>query len=179
MKLKASIAVFAVAAAFAGSVVATEIVDCRIAIGFTGADNAVNPANLNVPVVASQTGVWKAISTQQVNGYFLGKPATTACIVPKSSKGNKVIEGVPINSATAEPLTQDQCSMYQSLGSADQKMAGAKLDEAAGILVTLQGKLTTLSTPDRKGKVKLDPSAVTAISGSIDEALSCMAALGQ
>jgi hypothetical protein len=181
MKLKASIAVFAVAAAFAGNVTATEVVDCRVSVGFTTAENKVNTANTAVPqIVANETGVWKAISVQQTIGYFLGKPATTTCMVPKNSKGRVVIEAVPVGTADVRfDLTQDQCSMYQSLGSADQKLANGRFEEAAGILSTLQGKLTTLSTPDKGGKIKLDPAGAKAISDSIDAAVWCIATIGQ
>lgn len=173
--VKGSAVAFAVAVALSGSALATEVVDCAKDIGFTTDTRIVNPANFDPSnQVGLQTGVWQAITLAQMNGAFSGKPQDGECIVPKNAKGKQVVVGVPVPA----PFN-DQCSMYQSLGSANQKLAESKLTEAIGILDTLASKAATLSIPNRKGETKLTAAGAQAITLKIDAALYCIAALGQ
>lgn len=176
MKLKGSIAVFAVAAAFAGNVAAGDMGLCLQAIGFTGADHVVNPANtINPQAVDAETGVWKVISQQQQAAAFLGNKYSSSCLVPKNVKGKGSLDQVPIYTADGgKPLTVDQCSFYQSLGSADAKLWAFKTLEAVKELDTLKAKAKGLSDPSVTPKPKLTAEAAAAIGSAVDAAITCI-----
>lgn len=178
MKLKGSIAVFAVAAAVAGSAVAGGA-DCLQDIGFTAADGKthdVNPANTSNPqVVDGQFGVWKAISQQQQASAFLGNKFSTECLVPKSVKGKGAAAQVQVYTAdVGKPLTVDQCSFYQALGSADAKLWVGKTLEAITDLDTLKAKARKLSDSSVTPKPKLTVDGAKAIGDAVDAALTCI-----
>ena len=185
MKLKGSIAVFAVAAAFAGSAVAGDMGQCLTDIGVTGpiqADgtfkHAVNPANAATPTqdVANETGIWKVISLTQIAGGFLNNKFTSSCLVPKSLKGKGGVDQFQVVTADAgKNLTVDQCSFYQALGSADAKLWVGKTVEAVGDLDTLKTKARNLSDPSVTPKPKLTSDAAKAIGDAVDAALFCIA----
>lgn len=178
MKLKGSIAVFAVAAAFAGSALAGGAA-CLQDIGFTAADGVshiVNPANTTNPQsVDGQFGVWKVISQQQQASAFLNSKYTSSCMVPKSIKGKGSLDQVQVYTAAAGMnLTVDQCSFYQSLGSADAKLWAGKTLEAVNDLDTLKAKAKSLSDSSVTPKPKLTADAAAAIGSAVDAAITCI-----
>lgn len=181
--IKGSAVAFAIAAVFTGSAIAHENTDdvlaCVVDVGFTTDGRVVNPANgpdgTQVDK-AGQTGVWQAISKS--DWAFQNPPTTDPCMVPKSTKGRTVTVQVEVYAKNG-----DQCSMYQSLGSANQKLMQAKLGEAWDTLIKLQAKADTLSQPDRKGKVKLAAGDTTQggaalIVQAAQHAIDCVAAQG-
>ena len=158
MQLKGSIAVFAVAAALAGSVAAQSTIDqCRADVGFDTYFDSVKPGSTTEP-----TGVWKVVSEQQANYAFTGNRWVNYCDVPK----NRTLVRID------ERMTVDQCSVYNALGSADQKLNASKPGDAFVVLYKLEDKLNTLVS---QGKVSA--SGRDAIKASIDVAQACIKGL--
>jgi hypothetical protein len=181
--IKGSAVAFAVAAVFAGGAMAHDDTDsilaCVVDVGFTTDGKTVNPANGpdgGTENVDGQTGVWQAITKS--DWAFQSAPTTDPCMVPKNTKGKTVTEQVAVSAKNG-----DQCSMYQSLGSANQKLMQGKLGDAFSTLSKLKAKADTLSQPDRKGKVKLAVGDTTQggaalIMQTVQHAMDCVAAQG-
>ena len=156
MKLKGSIAIFAVAAAFAGTVAAqsSDLDDCRADVGFnTYLSGKADPAD---------PGVWQVVTEQQAKNAFINAKTVASCDVPR----NRTITTIK------GPMTVDQCSVYNSLGSADQKLSVAKLGDAFTVLFKLEDKLNTLV-----GQGKVTSTGRDAINASIDVAQACIKSL--
>jgi hypothetical protein len=156
MKLKGSIAVFAVAALFAGSAAAIDIEQCQLDIGFT------------TYVASKQTassGAWTVVTDQAKpdaagNSGFTSNNSVGSCAVPK---GKRLIVTVP------GPMTSDQCSMYNTLGSASGKLNSNKPGEAWTALYKMDQKLDVLYSQN-----KLSDGARTAIRAAIVTAQTCI-----
>ena len=158
MKVKGSIAVFAVAAAFAGSVAAQSTIDqCRADVGFNAYLDSLKPESTRLP-----TGVWKVVTEQQALYAFTNNRWVEYCDVPR----NRMIIRIK------ERMTVDQCSVYNALGSADQKLNASKPGDAFVVLYKLEDKLNTLV-----GQGKVSASGRAAINASIDTAQACIKGL--
>jgi hypothetical protein len=148
MKLKGSIAVFAVAAAFAGNALAeTLVADCQGLIGF-----AAYKASFAATGTGTGTGAWAEVAGPVPA--FTGNRLVT-CTVPKNKK----------ETYNLGQMQNDECGLYSALASADGKVAAAKLFEAQSGLATMQSKLKTMYD---YGKLNFD--GYTAISGAVGQA---------
>jgi hypothetical protein len=121
MKLKASIAVFAVAAAFGGNVAANEIQDkaaeCRALIGyaaFVASYSSGTPAG---------TGAWLAVANEQE----FTQSNIIACSIPKNKKVSFSVGTMPAA----------QCGLLSKLASADNKFVPSKETQALAILAAM------------------------------------------
>lgn len=100
---------------------------CRSLIGFS---------SLLAQPLEPATGAWAA--TQASGDSFLGKKDVDDCAV-------KVVTGPRAKTSTvvyeAGPMTQNECSVYNSLSSIDSKLALGKVAEAASTTATLISRL--------------------------------------
>jgi hypothetical protein len=149
MKLKGSIAVFAVAAAFAGNVAANEIQDkaaeCRALIGY-----AAFVASTATPRVG--TGAWLAVdgaSDQFTPSNII------VCSIPKNKKVNYLVGTIPAA----------RCGLYSKLASADNKFVPLKESQSLAILEALPAqtqKLVWESKLTEPGKASIDAAVASA-----------------
>jgi hypothetical protein len=152
MKVKGSIAVFAVAAAFAGSVAAEtiKVADCQALLGYDAFKQSWDGKT------GTGIGAWLTVANS-TSSFTGGK--TVTCSVPKNRK----------ESYDLGTMTNDQCGMFGALASADGKVAAAKLFDAQSVLASMQSKLSTLYTYG-----KLDKTGYDAISGDVGKAQTCV-----
>ena len=147
MKLKGSIAVFAVAAAFAGQVAAQVTYgDCVGKIGWA--------AFIATP--SSQQGAWGAVT--QATGYFQNSNPVF-CSIPKNKKLS-----YPVGDMTAA-----QCGIYSKVASASTKFEANKELESQAILGALPGQTKKLVT---EGKLHLEGKAI--IDTAVLDAWKCV-----
>ena len=148
--MKKSIVVFAVAAAFAGSVAAQQLTEsCRSAVGWW--------------TIGTDTGPTGATQTTSTNSGEFGLKAGTkivSCTVPKN-KG--------ISFTFNQKMSQDECSVYNALASSDSKLSVGKLLDASSQLGILYTKLNTLA-----GDGKLTSTGAANIGAAVIAAQSCV-----
>lgn len=146
MKMKGSIAVFAVAAAFAGSGAASQSIDsCRNAIGWW------------TVITSGVTGATLAI--QDNTDEFIKKAGTKmvqSCTVPKRKGISTTLDG---------PMAVDECSLYNELAAADDKLSVGKAGDAYLKLSGAVSKIDTLTGQGKlsvAGQAAIRPTAVAA-----------------
>lgn len=135
-RLKGTIAVFAVAAAFAGNAVAGSY-ECQNALGYQAWYNGGQVWN-------GGSGAWAA--TRDNFDSFKSKNTVTACVIPKNGSKKSTLGTVdtayPVP-ATSD-MTTDMCSVFTGLASASDKVAAGKLGDAYSTLMALSARLDTI-----------------------------------
>jgi hypothetical protein len=154
MKLKGSIAIFAVAAAFAGHVAAQTADDqkfgeCIAKIGWSSFLGAKSDPT-------QWTGAWAGVN--EASTYFQNSNPV-ACSIPKNKRESFFVGN----------MTAAQCGLYSKVSSAGTKFASNKAPEAQSLLGGLFGQTDKLV---REGKLRADGKPI--IDNAVLEAHKCV-----
>jgi hypothetical protein len=174
MKVKGSIAVFAAASALAGSVSAATLEDCQTAIGWAA---WMGGSALPVGTTAEIKRYGASDLNQFIKNLNNTKRLQETCSVPKNVKGGvsqQVLLSFEDSNGSAILMTQDECSLYNTVASADGKYNVGKFADAASLMSSLALKANTLA-----GQGKLTNGAAAAISSEAMKAYNVCLSLQQ
>ena len=154
-RMKGIVSATLLALCAAGGSAQAQSTTCRSLIGFS---------SLLAQPLDPATGTWAV--TQAYGDSFLGKKDVTNCEV-------KVVTGPRAKTSTvvyeAGPMTQNECSVYNSLSSIDSKLSQGKNADAAGTVATLLSRLDGWA-----GTAKLIDPGYAAIRTSVTQVQACI-----
>lgn len=107
----------------------------------------------------------------------LATPSAEVAIVPCQAELDALRAAINSATFTGKNGSADRANLLRKVDAAQAKVADGKNADAVQKLEDIRMTVVALSTPDAKGKTKLDAAGAAAILAAVDAAEACIQAL--